>query len=72
MASYTVTSPDGQHSYTVEAPENASDDDVLMHVQQQHRQAAPPPEEPSQLGTGAAGLVQGGLLGPAEGIGQLL
>lgn len=69
---YTVTSPDG-HTYSVEAPDDASQDDVMRHVQQQHSQPTPQDDDaPSTPGTFAAGLAQGAVMDPIEGIGQLV
>ena len=69
---YTVPSPDG-HSYDVEAPDDASQEDILQHVQGQHQQQQQPTAagDPSTVGTFAAGMAQGAVLDPIEGIGQL-
>lgn len=69
---YTVTSPDG-HEYDIDAPDEASQSDVLQHAQQQHTQGAAPadPSDNSMIGTGIAGLAQGAIVDPIEGIGQL-
>lgn len=66
---YTIGTPDG-HEYTVEAPDNATQEQVLAHVRSQHRPAEA--DEPSVPGTFAAGLAQGAVLDPIEGIGQLV
>jgi hypothetical protein len=77
MTQWIITSPDGT-KYRVTAPEGASQADVIARVQREHsKQPAKPaeptkPAEPSTIGTGLAGLTQGGVLDPIEGIGQLV
>lgn len=42
MAKYQITGPDG-HNYEVSAPDDASEEDVLRHLQQNIEKAGPAP-----------------------------
>lgn len=73
MAKYEVTSPDGK-VYEVEAPDNATEAQVLAYAQQQ-AMAAPPPAEPKQntkpFWKNALSEIYGGLtdIDPAKALG---
>ncbi|HEX3523221.1 MAG TPA: hypothetical protein VHT52_14170 [Stellaceae bacterium] len=58
MSKYRVTGPDGTQ-YDVQAPDDASEDDVIGHVQQQHGK----PGWASRIASGVAGAIPGFGLG---------
>ena len=46
MASYNITSPDGQ-KYTINAPDDASQEDVMAYAQKSFKMAKAPEQEKS-------------------------
>lgn len=69
MAKFRITGPDGK-SYQVEAPETATDDEVMAYVQSQmDTMSEPKPTQLESLGRGALQGVTFGLSDEAYGVG---